>query len=111
MKKANRTKNLRYTKASLIGVKKQCWSHFCKTFSLFSKEISENFFTYGHSLPRQWLPQIISVPILVDRIFSKALTNILASKNPLFVTSSATYKNKITSIKEKSDKKYTVSYF
>lgn len=89
-KKIKTHKNLMNMKPRRIGVRNLLLNHFWTTCSLFSKDIRENFFGYGHSSPRLKDPHSKKVPILLQRILTTSLTTNAPSENPLFITISAT---------------------
>jgi hypothetical protein len=76
-------------KAILIAVKNLRLNHFCRTFSLLSKEMLEKFLMQSHFSPKQRDPQSKNVPSLVDRSHRTNLTRNTASGKPLFLKSSA----------------------
>lgn len=95
-------------KNNLKGYRSLWRDQFCRTCSLFSKEISENLRMNGHFQSKQTNPQSKNVPNLVERIFSTMLANITPSGKPLFFKSSATCSSPK---RKKKKKKKTRGFF
>jgi hypothetical protein len=89
-KKTKRHKTLMKTKAHLIGVRNLFVDHFCRTFSLFSKDIREKLWMKGHFSQKQRDPQSNKVPNLVPSNHKTTLTNNAISFTSLFARISAT---------------------